>query len=235
MMSIPPIEPTNPAYGQAKAEIPVRDRVHNDLLSMQQTHAQLQTALASNDNNLSHIDSLLQLLHLPIQDLLQIASQKPPVLSQNEIDVVNAIQTQYQSIQANPGSASPSIVAALQGNSNTLDQMFAAEVAGIPEPNVHALQAQNHLSYLSNALQLHVKTHRMRSAESEAIINSMQNPMKELSHLFELGILTPSQSDAVIDVRNKYTTTIQVTERINPEAISEFQSSLQNLNNLLTT
>src|SRR5690349_2363553 len=118
MMSIPPIEPINPAYGQAKAEIPVRDRVHNDLLSMQQTHARLQTALASNDNNLSHIDSLLQLLHLPIQDLLQIASQKPPVLSQNEIDVVNAIQTQFQSIQANPGSLSPSIVAALQGNSN---------------------------------------------------------------------------------------------------------------------
>ena len=233
-MSIPPIEPINPAYGQAKAEIPVRDRVHNDLSSMQQTHAQLHTALASNDA-LSHIDSLLQQLHLPIQDLLQIASQKPPVLSQNEIDVVNAIQTQFQSIQANPGSLSPSIVAALQGNSNTLDQMFAAEVAGIPEPNVHALQAQNHLSYLSNALQLHVKTDGMRSPESEAIINSMQNPMKELSHLFELGILTPPQFDAVTDVRNKYTNTIQATEMINPEAISEFQSSLQNLNHLLTT
>jgi hypothetical protein len=235
-MNIPPIEPTplSSTYGlRPGEEIPIRKRVHSDLFSMQQTHVQLQVALASHDSP-SYIDSLLQQLHSPIQDLLQISNKQPPVLSQNEIDVVKAIQMQFQSIQTHPQFISASMIAELQGNSSTLDQMFVAEVAGIPEPNVSALQAQNYLSYLAHALHLHAKAEGMHSAASQAIINSMQKPMKELTHLSESGVLTSIQSDAVIKLTTLYSTTVQVPEKATPETITAFETNLQSLNNLLT-
>jgi hypothetical protein len=228
-----PIKPTNPTYdSQAGKEIPLRERVHNNLSSIRQTHTDLQIALAA-DNSPSHIDSLLQQMQAPIQDLLQITIKQPPLLSQNEIDVVKAISVQYQSMQTDPRSVSASTLAALQANSSTLEQMFEAEVAGVPEPHVSALQAQNHLSSLSEALHLNIEKCGIDSSASEAIIKSMKNPMAELAHLSESGVLTAAQSDVVIALTTAYTTTIQVPGMTTPQVIAQFQINLQSLNTLL--
>ncbi len=228
------ILPTSSHGPLAGGEVPIRERVHNNLLSIQQTQAGLQIALASNDSP-SHIESLLQQLQSPIQDLVQISIQHPPVLSQNEIDVVSAIQSQFQTMQTDLHAISPSALAALQGNSSTLDQMFATEVAGLPEPNVSALQAQNHLSALSDALHLHIKAHGVYSEKTDAIVNSMQHPMAELNNLSDSGVLTSAQSGVVIALTTMYSTTIQVPGMATPETIKQFDTQLRTLNQLLTS
>jgi hypothetical protein len=226
------ILPTSPYGSQPGGEIPLRDRVHNNLLSMQHTHAELQISLAAQDTA-SHIEGLLQQLQPPIQDLVQISLKHPPMLSQNEMDVINSIRTQFQTMQTDPKSITPSDLAALQGNSSTLDQMFAAEAAGIPEPNVAALKAQNHLSALSDTLHLHLKTHAVNSSEAEALVNSMQDPVAELNQLSKTGVLTPAQSDVVADLTTAFTTTIHVPGMATPQAIAQFTAYTEHLNQLL--
>lgn len=233
-MSIPPIGPSAPAPGTPPEGTPLRERVHKDLTTIQQMNGELQTTLVSHGSP-SQIHHLLQNLQSPIQDLAQITNQRPPVLSQNEVDIIKAMNTQYQMMQMDTQSVTPSSVAALQGSSNTLEQMFAAELAGIPEPNSSALQAQNYLSALSETLQLHVKANGIQSPDSEAIINSMKSPVTELSHLSERGILSPAQSDVVNELATTYAAVIQVPGIPTPKTLVQFQTHLQTLNQLLTS
>ncbi len=225
-MSISPIQPTGqpsdlPGGG------PVRERVQHALASIEEHTGSLQTALAAHDSP-DHIDSLLTKIQQPIQDLVQLAGRRPPVMSQNEIDVVGTLYSQYELTQ----TVSPTSAAAIQGSSRTLGQMFAAETAGIPEPNTAVLQALNYLSALSEALDKHLK---IKSKESGQIIDEMQPPMKELEHLSSRGVFPSQHTEALEHIKATYRTFIQDTELATPQTLSRFETALQTLTHLLTS
>jgi hypothetical protein len=229
-MSIPPIQPTGqpsdlPGGG------PVRERVERALASIQEHTGSLQTALAAHDSP-GHIDTLLKKIEQPLQDLVQLAGRRPPVMSQNEIDVVATLYTQYELALMDTQTVSPAGAAAIQGSSTTLGQMFVAETAGIPEPNTTVLQALNYLSALSEALDKHLK---IKSKESGKIIDSMETPMKELENLSSLGVFPPQHTEALEQIKATYRTVIQDAELATPLTLSRFQTALQTLTHLLTS
>ena len=149
-------------------------------------------------------------------------------MSQNEIDVVKDLNMQYELVQMDVQEVSPTATAAIQGSSMTLVHLFAAEAAGIPEPNTASLQAVNYLSALSEAFQLHLKS---KSKDSEHVAASMQAPVKELEQLSSLGILTSQQSDLVSELTITYNTQIKIPDRADPRhSFSQFQTEPSNPN-----
>lgn len=228
-MVTPPIGPPLPPSGfPLEGGVPLRERVHHDLMAIQHTAAELQTSMGARGTPARH-SMLLEKFKAPIEDLAQLTRQRPQVLSQNEIDVINTLQMQYQLVQMESDAITPSAVAAMQGSASTIEQMFAAEVAKTPEPNSAALQAQNYLSALTDALQMHLGHH----AEMETIVGNMQNPLDELSHMAERGTINPDQARAVAELKKLYNEVIQPSEAPTPQATAQFQSSLQALNALL--
>lgn len=229
-MNIPPIQP-----GSQPPELPggspLRDRVRNALTSLHQGTGTLQGAFAAHENP-AQINHLFEQLQQHIQTLAQLANRQPPVMSQNEIDVVKDLNMQYELMQMDVQEVSPSAIAAIQGSSTTLFHLFAAEAAGIPEPNTASLQAVNYLSALSEAFQLHLKG---KSKDSDHIAARMQAPMKELEQLSSLGILTSQQSDLVSELTITYNTQIKIPDRATPETLSQFHTHLQTLTHLLTS
>jgi hypothetical protein len=230
LMIIPPIQPTGQP-SELPGGGPIRERVLHAIASIQERTGSLQAALAAHDS-LAHIDSLLQHMQQPVQDLVQLAGRRPPVMSQNEIDVVGTLYTQYELASMDSQTVSPAAAAAIQGSSSTLGQMFAAEAAGIPEPNTTVLQALNYLSALSEALHKHLK---IKSKESGQIIDAMQTPMKELEHLSSLGVFPSQHTEALEQIKATYHTVIQDPELATPQTLNPFQTALQTLTHLLTS
>jgi hypothetical protein len=228
-MNIPPIQPTGQP-SELPGGSPLRDRVRNALTSLRQGTDALQGALAAPDNPVQ-ISHLFEQLQQPIQTLVQLANRQPPVMSQNEIDVVKDLTMQLELTQMDVQEVSPTAIAAIQGSSTTLFHLFAAEAAGIPEPNTASLQAVNYLSSLSDTLQLHLK---IKSKDVSHIAADMQAPVKELEQLSSLGILNVPQSDLVSELTITYNTQIKIPDRATPETLSQFQKNLQTLTHLLT-
>lgn len=228
-MSVPPIQPTGQPP-ELPGGNPLRDRVRFALTSIRQHVDALQAALAAHDNP-AQINSLLGHLQQPVQILVQLTGRQPPLMSQNEIDVVKDLNMQFELAQMDPQEISPSAAAAIQGSSSTLGHLFASEAAGTPEPNTTILQALNFLSALTGALQLHLE---IKSKDSGQIIASMQAPIQELEHLSSLGILDLQQSDAVSDLTILYNTQIKNPELATPQSLSQFQNSIETLTHSLT-
>ena len=183
-MSIPPIQPT----GQP-SELPggVRFATASATLSLPSTRDRCPSggswAVHQNPAQISH---LFEQLQQPVQTLAQLANRQPPVMSQNEIDVVKDLNMQVELTQMDIQEISPSSIAAIQGSATTLFACLLPRLPGILSRIRPYLQAINYLSALSEAFQLHLKS---KSKDSDHIAARMQAPMKELEQLSSSGNL----------------------------------------------
>lgn len=232
-MVTPPTTPPLPPSGfPLDGGIPLRERVHHDLMTIQLTAAELQNSMASHGGNQG---ALLEKLQGPIEDLAQLTRQRPQVLSQNEIDVINTMQMQYQLVQMESAAVTPSAVAAIQGSASTIEQMFAAEAAKSPEPNSSALQALNYLISLCETIQAMLSSRSHSFSEIIALIDNMRNPIADLLDIAQ-RVFNPQQMEAFEDVKSFFEGLIdtnQTGKEPTLDVVSQFLSKLQGLKELL--